>query len=154
MSERTFYMAEIAALMQESLAAGQSVRFSPKGVSMLPMLRQGIDSVILSPVSGPLKKYDIPLYRRDDGAYVLHRIVKAGNTYTCIGDNQFILEPNVRQDQVIAVGTGFFRGDREISVSNPGYRLYARLWHWSRPARWIYRKVLRKGKAIIKRICS
>lgn len=150
MAEMRFHMAELAVLMQESLAAGQTVRFSPKGVSMLPMLREGIDTVTLSPITGPLKKYDIPLYRRDSGAYVLHRIVKADGTYTCIGDNQYVLEPGVRQDQLIAVVTAFSRGDRQILVTDPGYQCYIRLWHWSRPVRRFAGKVKRKLKRMLK----
>ncbi|MBQ6718940.1 MAG: S24/S26 family peptidase [Oscillospiraceae bacterium] len=127
-------------LIRESLAAGKTVRFQPRGVSMLPMLRQGIDSVILSPVPEKLKKYDLPLYQRDDGKYVLHRIVKAEQTYTCIGDNQFKLETGLRHDQMIAVVTAFTRQDREISVKNPGYWIYCRYWHNSRGLRHFYRR--------------
>lgn len=126
---------QLMPLIRERLEAGQSVRFSPHGTSMLPMLRQGRDRVILSPVSGPLKKYDIPFYRRDNGQYVLHRIVKTGDHYTCIGDHQYETEPDIRQDQIIAVVTAFTRDDREIPVTDPGYRWYCRLWHWSRPVR-------------------
>lgn len=149
MNSRVFHMEEIAALMQESFAAGQDVHFSPKGVSMLPMLRQGIDSVTLSPIRQSLKKYDIPLYRRDNGAYVLHRIVRIGKTYTCIGDNQYTFEPGVRQDQMIAVVTTFTRGNREISVKDPFYKLYVRFWHCSRPARKFAGRVKRKLKRVL-----
>ena len=58
---------EIAAIIREQVARGQSVELPPRGVSMLPLIREGRDSVILSPVSGRLKKYDIPFYRRHDG---------------------------------------------------------------------------------------
>ena len=54
-------------LFHERLAAGQKIKFNPRGISMLPMLRQGIDSVTLSPLPDKLKKYDLPLYQRDDG---------------------------------------------------------------------------------------
>ena len=127
-------------LFREQLEAGQSVRFSPRGVSMLPMLRQGIDSVVLSPLPEKLKKYDLPLYQRQDGHYALHRIVAAGETYTCMGDNQFVPEPGLKQEQMIAVVTAFYRGHREIRVSNPGYRVYCRLWHYSRPLRRFWRR--------------
>ena len=127
-------------LIQESLNNGQSVRFSPRGVSMLPMLRQGIDSVVLSPAPEILKKYDLPLYRRDDGKYILHRIVGAGTTYTCVGDNQFQLESGVRRDQILALVTGFYRGGTLHSVNEPAYRLYCRFWHYSRPARHFWRR--------------
>lgn len=128
MQELEVQMQDLMPVFVEMLAQGKTVRFSPRGVSMLPMLRQGKDTVTLSPVTGRLKKHDIPLYRRDDGQYVLHRIIAAGKTYTCIGDHQYIYEPGVRQDQIIGVVTSFTRGKREYSVTNPWYRLYVRLW--------------------------
>lgn len=131
---------QLMPIIRERLAAGNSVRFSPRGVSMLPMLRQGIDSVLLSPLPEKLKKYDLPLYQRDDGHYVLHRIVKAGESYTCIGDNQFLLEQGLRPDQMIALVTAFTRGDREISVNRFSYRFYCRFWHYSRPVRHFWRR--------------
>lgn len=126
---------ELMPLMKECLSAGKSFRFSPRGVSMLPLLREGKDSVLLSPLPEKLRKYDVPLYRRDDGKYVLHRIVAVGGTYTCIGDNQFVYEPGLRQDQMIAVMTGFYRGEKFHSVDEAGYKLYCRIWDLSRRLR-------------------
>ncbi|MBQ8610965.1 MAG: S24/S26 family peptidase [Oscillospiraceae bacterium] len=134
-------------LIRESLAAGKSVRFSPRGISMLPMLRQGLDSVVLSPLPEKLRRFDLPLYRRDDGKYVLHRIVEADSTYTCIGDNQFEMEHGLRYDQMIALVTVFYRGEKRISVTNPGYRMYCCLWHFSRPLRHFWRR----GKGWLRR---
>lgn len=134
--------------MQEALARGDMVRFMPNGTSMLPMLRQGVDSVTLSAVPKKLRKYDLPLYRRDSGQFVIHRIVKAGETYTCVGDGQFDLEHGLRRDQMIALVTSFSRGEKEISVTALRYRIYCRLWHWSRPVRrrwsalhWLLRRI-------------
>ena len=127
-------------LFREQLAAGHSVRFSPKGVSMLPMLREGQDSVELSPLPEKLKKYDLPLYQRDNGKYVLHRIIAVGEQYTCMGDNQFIPEPGLRQDQMIGVVTAFYRGNRKYDVRHGGYRFYCRIWHGSRPLRHFWRR--------------
>ena len=141
---------QVMPLMKEQLAAGKNVRFSPRGISMLPMLRQGIDSVVLSPLPEKLKKYDLPLYQRDNGQFVLHRIVKAGETYTCIGDNQFVLEPGLRHDQMIALVTVFTRGEREYSVKHPGYRLYCRLWHHSRFLRRCWRALKRRLRRLLK----
>ena len=133
-------MDEIVPLIEEALSAGQSVRLSPTGISMLPMLRQGIDSVVLSPVPEKLQKYDLPLYQRENGKYVLHRIIHAGHTYTCMGDNQFKPEPDLRHEQMIAVVTAFYRGEEKHDVTEPGYRLYCRFWHWSRPLRHFWRR--------------
>ena len=127
-------------LFLEQFRAGKSVIFSPRGVSMLPMLRQGIDSVVLSPLPGALRKYDLPLYRYPSGKYVLHRIVKVQEeAYLCMGDNTYSYE-TVEKGCVIAVVTAFRRGSREISVTNPGYRLYCRFWHYSRPLRHFWRR--------------
>ena len=41
--------------------------YKTRGVSMRPMLKQDRDLVIIRPVEGRLKKYDIPLYRRKNG---------------------------------------------------------------------------------------
>lgn len=146
--EKNLRLEQLMPLIREQLAAGKSVRFSPRGISMLPMLRQGRDKVVLSPVRGRLKKYDLPLYQRDSGQYVLHRIVGVGETYTCIGDNQYALEHGIRQDQLIAVVTAFTRDDREIPVTDLGYRVYCRVWHWLRPVKRILgackRRLLRK----------
>ena len=127
-------------LIQEQLAAGQTVRFSPMGLSMLPMLRQGIDSVVLSPAPEKLKKYDLPLYRRSNGQYILHRIVKAEETYTCIGDNQFTLEQGVEHSQILALVTAFYRGDRKWDVTALPYRAYCVFWYYSRPVRHFWRR--------------
>lgn len=139
-TETLVHVEELMPLIQESLSAGRFVRFSPRGISMLPMLRQGIDSVILSPAPETLKKYDLPLYRRDNGKYVLHRIVDAGATYTCVGDNQFQPEPGIRRDQILGLVTGFYRGGTQHSVNEPAYRIYCRFWHYSRPLRHFWRR--------------
>ncbi len=141
---------QVMPLMKEQLAAGMSVSFSPRGVSMLPMIRQGRDTVELSPVEGRLKKYDLPLYQRDDGHYVLHRIVKVDEFYTCIGDNQLSLEYPVRHDQVIAVVTAFTRDGKRTEVTNLWYRLYCRFWHITRPIRYLCRYVKIRLSALAK----
>lgn len=151
----TLRLDDILPLMKERLAAGQSVEFSPHGVSMLPMLREGRDSVILSRKEGRLKKYDIPLCRRADGSYVLHRVVAVGEEdYTLLGDNQFIPEKGVRDEEVIAVLTAYRRGKRLISADSLGYRLYCRLRHATRPLRYFFFRVKRKIKHICHRLCK
>lgn len=133
--DNKYRLDDLMPIFRHTLARGKSVRFGPQGTSMLPLIRQGIDYVELSPLPQKLKKYDLPLYQRRDGLYVLHRIVEVGDTYTCIGDNQFAIEPGVTHDQMIAVATAIYRGDKRISVDSFSYRLYCRLWHGFRPIR-------------------
>ena len=124
---------------EEYLAEHGELTYTNVGVSMLPMLRQGRDSVVISPVTAPLAKYDLPLYQRENGQYVLHRVVAVGDGYTCMGDNQFAKEPGIAHDQIIAVVTAFYREDKEYSTRAVSYRLYCRLWHISRPFRRLWR---------------
>ena len=131
-------------LMREQLAAGGTVTFSPHGVSMLPMIRQGKDSVTLSPIKGRLKKYDLPLYMRDNGQYVLHRIIRVGETYDCIGDNQYQIEHGVRHDQLIAVVSSFSRDGRIVKVTSPKYWLYCRFWCLRRSIRMTLRRIFKR----------
>ena len=130
---------EMLPLIEECLSVGQSVKFSPRGISMLPMIVQGRDSVTLSSPPEKLKRFDIPLYRRENGHFVLHRVVKIGDTYTCIGDNQFQAETGIDHSQVIAVVSAFTRKGKTYSVTHGGYRLYCALWHYSRSVRRVWR---------------
>jgi len=141
---------QLMPLIRQQLAAGNTVRFGPMGTSMLPMLRQGVDSVEFSPVPQVLKKYDLPLYQREDGKYILHRIIAADKTYTCMGDNQFTPEPGLQHSQMLALVTAFYRKDKRWSVEHPLYRLYCRFWHYSRPVRRAWRWGLRQARKLLK----
>lgn len=135
---------ELMPLIQERLAAGQQVSFFPQGTSMLPMLRQGKDSVVLSAVTEQLKKYDLPLFRMDNGKYVLHRIIQASDTYTCRGDHLYRTEDNIRHDQMLAVVTGFSRNGRMHSTDSLVYKFYCRVWVGTYPIRWFFYRVKRR----------
>lgn len=135
------FQEELMLVLQERLNAGQKVRFLAfRGVSMRPMLRQGKDSVELSPLPQHLQKYDLPVYRYPNGKYVMHRVIEVrDNCYVCLGDNTYRYE-YVDPQWMIGVVSAFKRGDREISVTNPLYRLYSRVW----VALYPIRKPLRK----------
>lgn len=138
-------------LFRQQLAAGGRVRFSARGVSMLPLLRQGLDSVEIGPVPEKLKKYDLPFYQRDNGQYVLHRIVGVGQTYSCVGDNEIVPEKGIRHDQVIAVVTAVYRGDVRWEVTNWRYQLYCRVRHYTRPVRGLWRSVRGRLRKLFKK---
>ncbi len=138
-SEQEIALEAAMPMIRSCLAKGQSVTFRPKGTSMLPMLRQGMDSITLSSAPERLKKYDLPLYQRTDGSFVLHRVVAVGQTYTCIGDNQTVLEHGIAPGQIIGVVTEFTRGNKRWTVDQRAYRAYCRFWHYTRPVRRGYR---------------
>ncbi len=137
---------EMIPLIEERIKSGGKVSFTPMGISMYPMLRNGVDRVVLSPKPDKLKKYDVILYRRNNGQYILHRIICTGESYTCIGDNQYKREKGIREEQIIAVVTSFTRKEREYSVNEFAYKIYCRVWHYTRLPRRLLRALKRRFK--------
>ena len=71
-----------------------------EGTSMEPMLRQGRDRVVIVKPQFPLKKYDVPVYRRGDH-YTMHRIIKIkkDGRYVICGDNRINFEYDITEDR-------------------------------------------------------
>ena len=141
----TLPMEELMPILSAQLESGGRATLVVTGNSMYPTFRNRSDAVYLIPVKRPLKKGDLILYRRDNGRYILHRIVTKpkNGAFFCTGDNQWELE-NVTDGQVLALVDGFTRGGRTCSASNRRYRAWVALWVWLRPVR---RPILAMGKA-------
>ena len=78
-------------IIEEKLENGGEVTINPGGISMKPLVVAGRDSVILEKAPKALKKYDVALYKRKNGQFVLHRVVGIKNgAYVMCGDNQYI----------------------------------------------------------------
>lgn len=152
MRERHIKLDDVITLIREQLAAGQSVTFSPRGTSMLPFLCEGRDTVTLSSPPEKLKKYDVALYQRKNGQYVLHRVVGVKGKYTFLGDNQFALEKGIDESQIIAVCSSFVRKGKNISADSAKWRIWAMLWFHSRLLRRIIRAALRRITAAWRKI--
>ena len=114
--------------IREIIDAGGIVRLTVTGQSMLPTLVERRDSVLLTKPE-KLKKTDIVLYRRTNGDYVLHRIVKISKDglHMC-GDNQIKVEHPVLPEQVIAVVSAIIRKGKQIEITNLRYRISAIVW--------------------------
>ena len=99
------------------------------GDSMRPLIRQDKDILIIEKPNGRLKKYDVPLYKRDSGQYVLHRILKVRpNDYVICGDNRYSKEYGITDRHIIGVLTAVVRDGKEIPITDLRYRLYVHLW--------------------------
>ena len=78
--------------------------YTNKGNSMYPLIRQGKDVLIIKKCNTRLKKMDVPLYKRESGQYVLHRIVKVNsNDYVIRGDNTYSNETGIKDEQILGV---------------------------------------------------
>ena len=133
---------------EEELRRHGHLVFTNKGVSMMPLLRQDRDLMVLERrPEGRLKKYDAVLFKRKDGTYVLHRILKVREKdYLICGDNCYQMEA-VEDAQILGILTAVIRDGKRISVTNRGYLLYVHLWCDGYPVR----AFLLRGKAWIGR---
>lgn len=143
-------MEELWPLIREVTESGGEFRLYPRGTSMRSLLREGKDSVALVR-PGNLCRGDICLYRRRDGAFILHRLVKwkDGQPVFC-GDNQTALEYGVPESAVIAVVAAVYRGEKRREIGSFPDRFY-RATHLPAPCRFI-RFLPRRGKSALKKI--
>ena len=129
----TIILEEAGALLNE----GRTVRFTPLGSSMLPFIRGGRDSVVLSK-KDTVEVGDIVLVRLP-GRYVLHRVIGLeGEKVTLMGDGNISgVEECTTQDimgTVIEIG----RGKRAVK---PGK---GKLWRVLKPFRRYILAILRR----------
>lgn len=130
-----------------------SLTYTNTGVSMLPLLRQGKDMFIVSKRNVKrFKPGDVVLYRRPPDHYVLHRVVEVRkDDYVILGDNCVNKEYGIKDEDIIAVMTGYIRGGKEHTVSEKGYRFYSFVWLHTIPIRIGFMKAKIRLKSIIKR---
>lgn len=124
----------------------------PVGISMKPMLHQQRDTIIITPCTGRLCKYDVPLYKRGD-KYLLHRIVEVKEDgYVICGDNCLNKEYDITDEKILGVLTGFYRGDKQINMDGFAYKLYSRLWVAIYPLRRVLMRIRLLIVKVVKRI--
>ena len=97
-----------------------------KGDSMLPVLKEGRDTVVVVKPDFPLKKYDVPLYRRDDHL-TMHRVIKVTKTgYIICGDNRITLEKDITDSDIVGVLKGFYQDGKYVDTSDNEYMSYSK----------------------------
>lgn len=112
-------------VLETVLADGGEISFTPHGNSMRPMLISGRDEITLKKPQGTLKKYDLPLYRRANGHFVLHRIIgKNKDGYIMRGDNQLYKEYGIKDENIVGVVVAFVRDGKQYKVTDFSYKLY------------------------------
>lgn len=112
--------------IKKALDTGKIVEFETHGFSMIPLLHDGGDKVLLRKAKF-LKLNDVALCKTDEGRYVLHRVINLNNSgYTLKGDNCVTTEHCTGNDDVIGVAVGFIRKGRKISVNSWSYQFYVR----------------------------
>ena len=133
------------------------------GDSMLPLIKQGRDLLIIerprkwqSSAERKLKKGDVALYKRENGQYVLHRVIGVReNDYVFCGDNRINEEYGISDDRVIGLLTGIVRNGKEISqygFGNRIYKKYALCNHGAKKFTHRIAKKIKRGKIDYKKL--
>lgn len=124
-----------------------TITYTCKGTSMLPLLREKRDLFTIAQHYGRCKKYDVVLYKRIDGVYVLHRIVKVcADSYVILGDNCLNKEYGITDNEIIGIMTSFVRDGREYSVESKCYMFFVKVWYMIYPLRRLWMHFKRKVK--------
>lgn len=139
-------MDDLMPVFREQLDVNGKVAFSPSGISMRPMLEHGIDEVYLEKIDGKkVKKWDVVLFQSDNGAYILHRIVKIRKDgFITRGDNNYYNDDFQNFDKIIGRVYQFVHKGKMKSVNCLSYRIYVIAWILS----YLPRKVIRKLKRL------
>lgn len=132
--------ADRASSIEEQLARDGYYVSTTSGWSMKPMLRDRRDRIVVRTLEAGerLKKYELPLYRRPDGKYVLHRVIGVKRDhYRIRGDNTYAVE-TVPDAWILGKVTEFYRNGKRIGTTSRRYLRYARIWNFLYPARRVW----------------
>ena len=149
---------DIEHIILETLDMGKAFKIFPNGISMEPLIHQGRDAVYIKKPEGRLKKYDIAFFKRENGEYVLHRVIKVlPDSYNFCGDNQWQVERGITDSQIIGIVTKLEIDGKTVMPDDAEYIKYVKTRVDSRVRRNflpIVKNFFRKIKIKFKRIIS
>ena len=112
-------------VIENELLKNGSFAACAKGNSMRPMLRDGLDMVIIERPGREIKKYDVILYKDPTGRYVLHRVVKVkGDDFITRGDNCYFNEV-VPLSSVLGILVAYNKNGKRYECNSFGFRAYS-----------------------------
>lgn len=147
-------MGENAITFEEELNRSGRLVYTNVGVSMMPLLRQGRDVMLIEKRDPKdLRRFDAVFFKRPGvtgrGAYVMHRILRIlpdGN-YWIVGDNCTSGEI-VPPADILGVLTQVKRdGKKTVHMTDFSYRLY--VFFWCRPY-YLRFFVLKAGRLVMR----
>ena len=127
---------------EEELAKSGRLIYTNKGISMMPLLREKRDVMIIEKCSPcDIKRLDAVLFMRmtgDEKAYVMHRVLRLepDGSFFIAGDN-CISGENVRPEMILGRLTGVIRDGKRIDVKSKRYLFYVHLWCDIYPLRFL-----------------
>lgn len=116
-------------MLRDLVNEGKECRLLISGSSMAPFLVHERDSIIFSKPDRELRRGDMVFYQRDNGQFVMHRIlhVRPEGLYI-IGDAQTEVEGPVKPEQVFARVTKVNRKGKWIGPGNFWWWFFSTVW--------------------------
>lgn len=116
-------------VMEAMVRQGQTVPVSLAGNSMMPFLKNGRDTVIVSPPDAPFRRGDLVFYIRPGGQYVMHRIhhIRDGMLYI-VGDAHTEIEGPVDPGTVFGVVREVIRKRKSLSRGSFCWWFFEKIW--------------------------
>ena len=137
---------EYVTALKEMVEQGMEVSMTIFGTSMEPFLIDKRDKIYFRKPEGEIKKGDMVFYRRESGAYVMHRVMKVKkHQYYLTGDHQTFLEGPIESTLIFAKVVAVERAGVWLTEKDRLWKFYAGWW---RRLFWV-RKVGNKLKRII-----
>lgn len=121
---------ELLNIIEASISENGVFPLVVTGTSMTPTLYSERDVVhLVSPTYKLPEKYDIVLFKRPDGAVILHRIIKKlpDNRFLINGDSQIWTE-EINFSQIVAVTKSYVKNNKKISCDTTGYKIKSAIW--------------------------
>ena len=145
-------MADEVLKFEDVIERDGAIIFPNKGSSMLPLIRQGKDLMVIEKLSGKPQLFDAVLFKRANGQYVLHRIMReCDGGYFIIGDScsegEFVSE-----EQIIGRLSAVIRGGKRLDVSDFKCRCYVFLVRCCNPVRKPVLAAARRVHSIAKKL--
>lgn len=124
--QNNLFFEEIA----KRIVEGERVRIRAKGNSMLPLIRDGKDEIILEkPNEQSFLKGRLLLVRLRDNKYILHRVKGFDNTnLTLQGDGNLSIVETCSSHFVIAEAVAVIRNGKTIRIGSLQWNAYRYLW--------------------------
>ncbi len=116
--------------MASRVAEGERVRIRAKGNSMLPLIRDGKDEIILEKTTpSSFRTGRLLLVKLIGRGYVLHRVrIITDDLIVLHGDGNLSVFETCTREDVIAEATEVIRNEKEIRVGTTRWNLYRYLW--------------------------
>ena len=125
----------------DSLQNGESITLPVQGVSMVPFLKPGKDTVNVEIPTSKIKKGDIVLYKKGK-SIVMHRVFAAdGDSFSAVGDNETGIESGIPISYVRARVTQVNTENGAVKPQNLRWRFFS----------WVFTNEKMRNSSIVRR---